>query len=727
VIHVDRSRMPAPPVLQSDRAQEARDKAGAFFAARAPSRAQELFHFDSGTWLGVKRELMELFSGKCAFCEGKFASADFHVEHFRPKSGTLNFDGRVDADYYWWLAYQWENLYLACSFCNVSKGSRFPVRTSRAPFRTSGAELIVEGPLLLDPCIDEPESELVFLSDGRVTSDTERGNMTIEVFQLNRVGLVEGRRRAYMEMQEALRSPSLSTVGRIEDDLRSMLDSTREYAAAHRQFFVQLWRQMEPLFRGLLQDLMPEDSYRVTAALRQRAKKSTESFRSSHQEFSVARGSTSQSYFLTSRAIERVEIHNFRVIRHLELEFPQREGAWLALLGENGTGKSSVLQAVALTLIGASYREQLSDRLDLDPSRVLRHGAKSGRVRVWLNGLDHPAELTFSTSGGGFGGTGEPRTLVAGYGATRLLPRGQWQPASSPRYADVGNLFNPFEPLADAEAWLLQLDDGQFDDIAKVLKTILPLGHGDRLEHWIDRDGRRRIRARLFGSSLTLDELSDGYQSVIALTIDVMKVFQDLWQKMAGADGLVVEGVVLVDELGAHLHPRWKMRIVESLRAVFPRVQFLVTTHDPLCLRGLENGEVAVLRRDARNDVFAVTDLPAVKGLAVDQLLMSEHFGLDSTVDPDVDELFQEYYRLKGMTSRTVAEEERLGQLTRQVDAYRSLGSSRQERLMLEAIDEWAARERLVAEPRRRAELREETKRRVEDIWAGLPADTSAE
>jgi hypothetical protein len=81
----------------------------------------------------------------------------------------------------------------------------------------------------------------------------------------------------------------------------------------------------------------------------------------------------------------------------------------------------------------------------------------------------------------------------------------------------------------------------------------------------------------------------------------------------------VAEGIVVIDELGAHLHPRWRMRIVASLCEVFPRVQFVASTHDPLCLRGLFDGKVTVLRRDAEQGVVSITDLPPIAGLRVDQ------------------------------------------------------------------------------------------------------------
>src|SRR5262249_13838491 len=63
----------------------------------------------------------------CAFRETRVYPADFGVDHFRPKSRALDLDGRVDPDHYWWLAYEWENLYPVCSFCNMSKhGAQLP-------------------------------------------------------------------------------------------------------------------------------------------------------------------------------------------------------------------------------------------------------------------------------------------------------------------------------------------------------------------------------------------------------------------------------------------------------------------------------------------------------------------------------------------------------------------------------------------------------------------------
>jgi hypothetical protein len=193
-----------------------------------------------------------------------------------------------------------------------------------------------------------------------------------------------------------------------------------------------------------------------------------------------------------------------------------------------------------------------------------------------------------------------------------------------------------------------------------------------------------------------------------------MKVVLRLWDSPA-----VAEGIVIVDELGAHLHPSWRMRIVDALREVFPRSQFLASTHDPLCLRGLVDGEVVVLRRNSEGRIVALDDLPPPDSMRVDQLLASEHFGLGSTVDPAQDALFADYYMLKAKPRLNARERGRMEALREQLEGRRLLGTTRRERLIYEATDEYLAREVDVTDGEEREQLREETKQRIAAAWKG--------
>ena len=284
------------------------------------------------------------------------------------------------------------------------------------------------------------------------------------------------------------------------------------------------------------------------------------------------------------------------------------------------------------------------------------------------------------------------------------------RPRRRPRPAPAsGNLFDPFSPIGNSTDWLLSLDDDTFGAIARALKVLLELESGDRL---IRNRRAGRVDVEAFGLRVPLEHLSDGYQSVVALSTDLMISLLQQWPTVDAA-----EGTVLIDELGAHLHPRWRMRIVTSLRQVFPRVQFICSTHDPLCLRGLGDGEVVVVKRDEVGAIVAVTDLPPVAGLRVDQLLTSEHFGLNSTIDPELDALFAEYYLLKAKPHPTAADRRRTQELHARLDGLEALGSTRRERIVLEAADDYLAQAGALADPDARLALRQSTKRRIAKIW----------
>ena len=204
------------------------------------------------------------------------------------------------------------------------------------------------------------------------------------------------------------------------------------------------------------------------------------------------------------------------------------------------------------------------------------------------------------------------------------------------------------------------------------------------------------------------------------VVINVMDVLTTQWGNLDST-----EGVVLVDELGEHLHPQWQMGITDALRRTFPRVQFIASTHHPLCLRGLRDGEVIVLREGTRG-IFALTDLPPVEGLSVNQILMSEHFGLDSTIDPDIERLFERYRTLMVRKPVSPDEASELQLVRARLNELRQLGNTVRERLAFEAADRFLALARDVGDQAQHVRLKNETREVIAAIWARpLPDDAS--
>ncbi len=545
-------------------------------------------------WNGFRQDLWDLFQGKCAYCERLLYAGVGEVDHYRP------------VRQYWWLAYDWNNLLLACQSCLVNKSNRFPVAGVKA--EDPNDDLSLEQPLLLNPtdAADSPGTHLYF-EHGHVVGLTERGRATIHTLALNSNLLVDMRLNCIRSAMDGFHLARL----------RNAIPSFFEKLKSRNVQFLAATRQ--ELLRSINESIRETDN--ILAEARSLQEGAISGGAAVTIESEDAKATADYRRFI--RRIERVTFTNFKSLASLTLDIPQpaQGESWLMLLGENGVGKSSILQGIALALMGEQHAN--SDALDLDASRFHRNQAKdeTGSVEITLTNLPQPIRLEFQRGRRTFRvDPPEPKVLLLGYGSTRLLPRRGLQEVDQNRYIRIKNLFDPTAPLNAAEKWLCdttKVSDQRFDEVAAAIRDSLLLPES--------ADPKRENGKLEFhdGDSLyRLEQLSDGYQSVTAMVADIAFCVLEKWDTIQEA-----EGVVLIDEIEVHLHPRWKMTIVERLRRAFPRLCFIVTTHDPLCLRGLYKGEIVVLRKDGSVD----TDIPDLDGYRADQLLTSPLFDLTTT------------------------------------------------------------------------------------------------
>lgn len=144
----------------------------------------------------IKEKLKTIHHGKCIYCEQIIEH--FHVEHYRPKS------------IYYWLAFSWDNLLLACPVCNQKKLDNFPlegIQSLTPPFFTNKKDIArkfnnlsselnkVEKPILVNPELENPENFIFFLQNGEINSNSSRYRKTIEICQLSRPAIVERRKK----------------------------------------------------------------------------------------------------------------------------------------------------------------------------------------------------------------------------------------------------------------------------------------------------------------------------------------------------------------------------------------------------------------------------------------------------------------------------------------------------------------------------------------------------
>lgn len=94
---------------------------------------------------------------------------------------------------------------------------------------------------------------------------------------------------------------------------------------------------------------------------------------------------------------------------------------------------------------------------------------------------------------------------------------------------------------------------------------------------------------------IPINQLSDGYKSTISLVADIAYRMAVLNPQLLGDICSETDGVVLIDEVDLHLHPSWQQRIIGDLTSVFPKVQFIVTTHAPAVINTIRSENLVML------------------------------------------------------------------------------------------------------------------------------------
>lgn len=147
----------------------------------------------------VKDALKKAQYDKCCYCEEKEEIGD--VEHFRPKTESKqDTDEEAITPGYYWLAYEWDNLFFSCPTCNRSyKKSLFPLADSFKRATSHSQDISEETPLFIDPQQENPEDYIGFEGYGAIAiDDNQKGSTTIDKLGINkREALVESRRQWY--------------------------------------------------------------------------------------------------------------------------------------------------------------------------------------------------------------------------------------------------------------------------------------------------------------------------------------------------------------------------------------------------------------------------------------------------------------------------------------------------------------------------------------------------
>ncbi|MFD9899691.1 AAA family ATPase [Mesorhizobium sp. NPDC059054] len=705
MIKVGRLGANFPPTLASDDAIAARRAVEEVLLLSIQARAQRRIPFEARVYGAedVRKSLYAQFEGRCAFCENDLRNSEWPVHHFRPLRSASDSSAKFPDEHYAWFAYEWGNLYPVCGDCHRAKKSNFPVKGRRAaPFSSLDEARNIEAALLLDPDIDDPSRHLIFRWNGECEPSSERGEVTVATFDLNRWNLVEERRDSAHRLFEFLNvAPSRPPTDVIVELNKLVRLRPGLSGALLKRFVDDIWDRSARRSRSrgpfdALQAFLKDMDSEVYGACLEEA---LSEFRSdpgstgsyipgpiiSEPMISVARAQPLLAHDFQFRSIN---INGFKALRSIRFQVPERRNSTygapcLMLLGENASGKSSILEAIALALIGTEAASKVagppSDYLRRkDPRRWALVDPEPMSIAIDFFGLSDPVELRVDPARQVFEGPSSPTALVLAYGPRRFFSKGgRMRQGGAERY--VRTLFDPMATIRHPGAWLNRLRGDKFDAVARVLREVFVL----RLDDELIRDGEMGVSVRANGLLTPLDRMSEGYKSLFAMTVDVMRGLMGHWDNLDEA-----RAIILIDEIETHLHPRWKMRVMAALRRALPYVTFIATTHDPLCLRGLDDGEVSVLVRDEQQNIETLDDLPSIKGLRADQLLTSDFFGLSSTADPEMEERLSLYAGLltTPVERRSTSEQAKLREVESELAQTLVIGDTAVDQVVAQAM-----------------------------------------
>jgi len=354
--------------------------------------------------------------------------------------------------------------------------------------------------------------------------------------------------------------------------------------------------------------------------------------------------------------IEELQLHNFRRYEAALFRFhPQ----FTVLVGDNGKGKTTVLDALAV-LFGTYFQgsgieigrrtiqksdarfvvHEVEGQVSFEPQRTVYLKATvetGGRLLTWRRDLgdrgskareliELGAQHRDRVAAGDF--TDLPLMLY--YGSGRLwCPHKDVQPDRPGSRLDAYRFsLDPKSDHKGFERWFKRLtyaalqkgtESPAIEAVAHVVKSCIP----DAQSFFFDTGGDHMVLSLDDGESVPFDNLSDGFRNMVAMVADIAHRASRLNPHLGADAPALTRGIVLIDEIDLHLHPRWQRRVVHDLKTAFPALQFIATTHSPFILQSLSPGEVIDLDLDTSAAIVKAT-LPGAAALAKKEAIKDE-------------------------------------------------------------------------------------------------------
>ena len=412
--------------------------------------------------------------------------------------------------------------------------------------------------------------------------------------------------------------------------------------------------------------------------------------------------------------LSKVTLKDVGPFSEFELKLNAR---WNVLLGDNGVGKSTILKAIAIAICGRDA--------EAHAERIIKSNRPEATITLETERSTYVTKIARRPNGGVEVKSTPTRALepegwlALGFPALRM---GVSQASSDLRY-----VASPIPTTADLlplpagevdprmtrlKEWIITVDHLAKDDneksattnrydqmLAKFWTIVEQLTPGIHLKPREIDPRTRKVLVETDDGVIPIESVSQGTTSLVSWVGVLLERLYEVFGDSPDVDPTGRFAIVLIDEIDAHMHPVWQQGIVPALSDLFPKIQFIATTHSPLIVGGMEHRQVARLKRTSNGQIVQIPIRDGMTLGRADQLLTGALFDLESAQDKNTIAALERYTELATQEELTTDEERELNECARKLRVSPPSGAERDLSKQAYAVLSEAIEERLKTVP----------------------------
>lgn len=340
---------------------------------------------------------------------------------------------------------------------------------------------------------------------------------------------------------------------------------------------------------------------------------------------------------ILSYSLKRLAVKNYDGINYIDFkESLPIDTNWIFLIGENGYGKTTILKAITIGFIGKSDEEAPLFQSGFDNGIGIEYFNQSKSI---IHNVGH---------------TIEPFPHLACYGPSRLqIQTDQTQNDIAKKSTTTYSLFNSDGILLNIEfellIWFLEKSP-KFEAVKKTFLQLIPyLGDIEvdvpaRKIYYIEKEP---IENGETYKRVSFSQLASGFRSIIAMVGDMMiRLFKSQPTVTKPSE---LAGIVIIDELDLHWHPKMQREIPQLLSKIFPKVQFIASTHSLVPLLGAPENSVLLKVNRTKEEGITVEKVDVDFQALSSDTLLRDVFDLEKYMSDTKTKAWEQYTKLKGL------------------------------------------------------------------------------